>query len=54
VQNSSWIQPPRPFTVIGNRSFSSHTESDSANVVFTSAVALAEALEMTTCSQNAP
>src|SRR5882672_2352751 len=37
AQNSSWIQPPRPLDEIAKPIISSHTESDSANVVFTSA-----------------
>src|SRR3974390_1719617 len=38
AQNSSCTQPPRPLTAIEKPIMSSHTESASANVVFTSAV----------------
>src|SRR5579864_2288303 len=38
-QNSSWIQPPRPFTLIAKKIDIANTVSESANVVFTSAVA---------------
>ena len=36
-QKSSWMNPPAPFTLIAKPIMSSHTESASANVVFTSA-----------------
>src|SRR4029077_10654997 len=39
VENSSCIQPPTPFTLILKKIISPRTESDSAKVVLTSAVA---------------
>src|SRR5205814_1392141 len=38
VQKISWKKPPTPFTFTLKKIISSHTESDSAKVVFTSAV----------------
>src|SRR5690349_25174653 len=38
AQNSSWIQPPTPFAAIENQIIIPNTESESANVVLTSAV----------------
>src|SRR3970040_2094119 len=38
AQNSSWIHPPRACAEMKNPIKSSHTESDSAKVVLTSAV----------------
>ena len=38
AQNSSWIQPPTPLTLMAKQIISSHTDSASAKVVLTSAV----------------
>src|ERR1017187_977935 len=38
AQNSSWIQPPRPFTLMLKKIIRKNTDSDRAKVVLTSAV----------------
>src|SRR5438874_6329166 len=38
AQNSSWMKPPTPLAATAKPIISSHTESDSAKVVLTSAV----------------
>src|SRR5450759_3127643 len=38
AQNNSWIQPPSPLTAMEKEIISSHTDSDRAKVVLTSAV----------------